>query len=164
MQSVYSTPLTPANWTSQTMEKKNKFTFTQIGNLRYHSKKVPVKDDKIILLLQTYSKYSNNFPNSSTSSLNLFAVKKNSTLKNQNILPFLRDHRNTTFHVTTLNNNNNNNNKKTSFIIKGFRTIVFIFIAISTTFRPTRNFELRPLLNPLGSSVLIPLAITGYKC
>ena len=46
------------------------------------------------------------------------------------------------------------------FIIKGFRTIV-----ISTTFRePTRNFELRPLLNPRGSPVLIPLAITGYKC
>ena len=27
----------------------------------------------------------------------------------------------------------------------------------------SRNFELRPLLNPWGSSVLIPLAITGYK-
>ena len=26
------------------------------------------------------------------------------------------------------------------------------------------NFELRPLLNPQGSPVLIPLAITGYKC
>ena len=60
------------------------------------------------------------------------------------------------------------------FIIKGFRTIVFIFIVISTTFRPTssgvyrtreptQNFELRSLLNPWGSPVLIPLAITGYK-
>ena len=26
------------------------------------------------------------------------------------------------------------------------------------------NFELRPLLNPRVSPVLIPLAITGYKC
>ena len=67
----------------------------------------------------------------------------------------------------------------TPFIIKGFRTIVFIFIAISTPFRPicprpssgvcrtrepSRNFELRLLLNPRGSPVLIPLAITGYKC
>ena len=66
-----------------------------------------------------------------------------------------------------------------SFIIKGFRTIVFIFSVISTTFRlicppaffrclsnsePTRNFELRSLLNPRVSPVLIPLAITGYKC
>ena len=29
---------------------------------------------------------------------------------------------------------------------------------------PSRNFELRPLLNPQGSPVLIPLAMTGYKC
>ena len=29
---------------------------------------------------------------------------------------------------------------------------------------PTWNFELCPLLNPRGSPVLIPLAITGYKC
>ena len=59
------------------------------------------------------------------------------------------------------------------FIIKGFRTIVFIFIVISTyalrpssgrTREPSRNFELRPLWNPRGSSVLIPFAITGYKC
>ena len=58
------------------------------------------------------------------------------------------------------------------FIIKGFRAIVFI--VISTTFlsssplqvfvEPTWNFEVRPLLNPWGSPVLIPLAITGYKC
>ena len=48
------------------------------------------------------------------------------------------------------------------FIIKGFRTIVFIFIVISTTFQePSGNFELHPLLNPRGSPVLIPLAITG---
>ena len=60
------------------------------------------------------------------------------------------------------------------FIIKGFQTIVFIFTAISTTFRPIcpptsgvcrtreprRNFQLRPLLNP----VLIPWAISGYNC
>ena len=61
------------------------------------------------------------------------------------------------------------------FIIKGFRTIVLIFIVISTTFRSicppvffrclsnSGTFELRLLLNPQGSSVLIPLAITGYK-
>ena len=65
------------------------------------------------------------------------------------------------------------------FIIKVFWTIVFIIIVISTTFRPicppaffrccrtrepSRNFELRPLLKPRGSPVLILLAITGYKC
>ena len=64
------------------------------------------------------------------------------------------------------------------FIIKGFRTIIFIFIVISTTFRPSsgvcrtlehsRNFELRLLLNPQGSPVLIPLAKPGtsvkYSC
>ena len=65
------------------------------------------------------------------------------------------------------------------FIIESFRTIVFIFIAISKTFRPisspvfegvscrtrepTRNFELRPSLNLRGSPVLILFAITGYK-
>ena len=32
------------------------------------------------------------------------------------------------------------------------------------TLEPSRNFELRPLLNPRRSPVLIPLAITGYKC
>ena len=31
------------------------------------------------------------------------------------------------------------------------------------TREPAWNFELRPLLNPQGSPVLIPLAITGYK-
>ena len=62
-----------------------------------------------------------------------------------------------------------------TFIIKGFRTIVFIFIVTSTTF-PLAFFrclsnsgtfmELRTLLNPWGSSVLIPLAITStsVKC
>ena len=35
---------------------------------------------------------------------------------------------------------------------------------VSRTREPSRNFELRPLLNPRGSPVLIPLAITGYKC
>ena len=29
---------------------------------------------------------------------------------------------------------------------------------------PSRNFELRPLLKPRGSPVLIPFAITGYTC
>ena len=64
------------------------------------------------------------------------------------------------------------------FIIKSFLTTVFIFI--STTFppicllqaswgvcrtrEPSRNFELRPLLNPRGSPFLIPFAIIGYKC
>ena len=65
------------------------------------------------------------------------------------------------------------------FIIKGFRIIVFIFIVISVTIRPichrpstgvcrtrepTRNFKLRILFNPTESPVLVPLAITGYKC
>ena len=35
---------------------------------------------------------------------------------------------------------------------------------VCRTREPSRNFELRPLLNPQGSPVLIPLAITGYKC
>ena len=35
---------------------------------------------------------------------------------------------------------------------------------VCRTREPSRNFELRPLLNPRGSPVLIPLAITGYKC
>ena len=35
---------------------------------------------------------------------------------------------------------------------------------ICRTREPTRNFELRPLLNPRGSPALIPLAITGYQC
>ena len=34
---------------------------------------------------------------------------------------------------------------------------------VCRTREPTRNFELRPLLNPRGSPVLIPLAITGYS-
>ena len=34
---------------------------------------------------------------------------------------------------------------------------------VCRTREPSRNFELRPLLNPWGSPVLIPLAITGYK-
>ena len=60
---------------------------------------------------------------------------------------------------------------KIIFIIKGFRTIVFIFIVISTTFRPICPpkkvlVELETLLNPRvgGSPILIPLAITRYKC
>ena len=35
---------------------------------------------------------------------------------------------------------------------------------VCRTREPSRNFELRPLLNPRGSIVLIPLAMTGYKC
>ena len=59
------------------------------------------------------------------------------------------------------------------FIIKGFRTIVFIFIVISTTYwlssgvcrtrEPTWNFELRLLMNPRRSPVLIPLAISRVQ-
>ena len=63
------------------------------------------------------------------------------------------------------------------FIIKGFRTIVFIFLfpqrfgryvlrpssGVCRTREPTQNFELRPLSNPRGSPVPIPLTITGYK-
>ena len=35
---------------------------------------------------------------------------------------------------------------------------------VCRTQEPSRNFELRPLLKPRQSPVLIPLAITGYKC
>ena len=35
---------------------------------------------------------------------------------------------------------------------------------VCQTLEPSRNFELRPLLNPRESPVPIPLAITGYKC
>ena len=35
---------------------------------------------------------------------------------------------------------------------------------VCRTQEPSRNVELRPLLNPRGSPVLIPLVITGYKC
>ena len=34
---------------------------------------------------------------------------------------------------------------------------------VCRTREPMRNFERHPLLNPQGSPVLIPLAITGYK-
>ena len=34
---------------------------------------------------------------------------------------------------------------------------------VCRTREPSRNFKLHPLLNPRGSPVLIPLAITGYK-
>ena len=49
------------------------------------------------------------------------------------------------------------------FIVKGFRTNVFIFIVISTPFRPIcpHVFELRPLFNPWVLLVLIPLTVTG---
>ena len=35
---------------------------------------------------------------------------------------------------------------------------------VCRTREPSLNFELRPLLNPRGSPVLIPLAINRYKC
>ena len=35
---------------------------------------------------------------------------------------------------------------------------------VCRTREPSRNFELRPLLNPQGSPVLIPLAKAWYKC
>ena len=35
---------------------------------------------------------------------------------------------------------------------------------VCRTWEPSGNFELRPLLNPQGLPVLIPLTITGYKC
>ena len=66
------------------------------------------------------------------------------------------------------------------FIIKGFRTIVFVFIVISTAFQPIcppaffrfllnsgTYMELRttPFIDSTGGSpVPFPLAITGYKC
>ena len=42
----------------------------------------------------------------------------------------------------------------------------YIHILIATDYNLSKflNFELRPLLNPRGSPVMIPLAITGYKC
>ena len=65
------------------------------------------------------------------------------------------------------------------FIIKGFPTIVFIFIVISTMFRPIcppaffrclsnsgtfTELQTTSFIESTGSPVLIPLAITGYKC
>ena len=35
---------------------------------------------------------------------------------------------------------------------------------VCRTLEPSRNFKLRPLFNPRVSPVLIPFAITGYKC
>ena len=35
---------------------------------------------------------------------------------------------------------------------------------VCRTREPSRNFELRTLLKPRGSPVLIPFAMTGYKC
>ena len=35
---------------------------------------------------------------------------------------------------------------------------------VCRTREPSRNFKLCPLLKPQGLPVLIPLAITGYKC
>ena len=65
------------------------------------------------------------------------------------------------------------------FIIKGFPTLVFILMIFPQRFsqyvrKPlsgvcrtqelTWNFELRHLLNPWASLVLIPLDTPGYKC
>ena len=72
---------------------------------------------------------------------------------------------------------NKHEDKDAMFIIKGFWTIVFIFIVILTTFRPIylpaffrclSNFgtykEFRTSsFNPRGSPALILSAITGYK-
>ena len=44
------------------------------------------------------------------------------------------------------------------------RYVLWPSSGVCRTREPSRNFELRPLLNPQGSPVLIPLAITGYKC
>ena len=49
------------------------------------------------------------------------------------------------------------------FFSKRFGRYVRPSSGVCRTREPTRNFELRPLLNPLGSPVLIPFAITGYK-
>ena len=37
-------------------------------------------------------------------------------------------------------------------------------LGVCRTREPARNFEQGPVLNPRGSSVLIPLAIIEYKC
>ena len=44
------------------------------------------------------------------------------------------------------------------------RFVLRLSSGVCWTREPTQKFELHPLLNPQGSPVLIPLAITGYKC
>ena len=44
------------------------------------------------------------------------------------------------------------------------RYVLWPSSGVCRTREPSRNFELCPLLNPQGSPVLIPLAITGNKC
>ena len=44
------------------------------------------------------------------------------------------------------------------------RYVLWPSSGVCRTQEPTWDFELRPLLNSQGSPVLIPLAITGYKC
>ena len=44
------------------------------------------------------------------------------------------------------------------------RYVLWLSSGVCCTREPTWNFELRHLLNPWGSPVLILLAITEYKC
>ena len=44
------------------------------------------------------------------------------------------------------------------------RYVLWPSSGVCRTREPSRNFELRPLLNPWGSPVLIQVSITGYKC
>ena len=96
--------------------------------------------------------------------------------RNQNGQSVVTDNSDYGEHIPHLKNSEIIGNlEKIEHIIKGFRTIVFIFIVISTTFRSicplaffrclsnSRTFT-ELLLNSRGSPVLIPLAITGYKC
>ena len=42
--------------------------------------------------------------------------------------------------------------------------VLWLSLCVLRTREHTRNFQLRPLLNPWGSPVLIPLVLTGFKC
>ena len=44
------------------------------------------------------------------------------------------------------------------------RYVLRLSSGVCRSWEPTQNFELRTLLNPRGSPLLIPLAITRYKC
>ena len=44
------------------------------------------------------------------------------------------------------------------------RYVLWSYSGVCRTWEPSQNLELRPLLNLQKSPVLIPLAITGYKC
>ena len=51
-----------------------------------------------------------------------------------------------------------------SFLLRFGRYVLRPSSGVYRTQEPSRNFELHHLLNPQGSPVPIPLAITRYKC